>query len=105
MKQNEQAYMSDEMFTELLISVKQAGAILRGEQSPSRVFIYPDVKQIREKVGLTQEEFAEQLNISKRTLENWEQKRRKPTGTAVTLLRLLDNRPDILQNINQLNFG
>lgn len=94
-------YMSDELFNELLTSVKQAGAIRRGEMAASRVFSYPtpDVKAVREQTGLSQGEFASRLMISKRTLENWEQHHRKPTGVAIALLRLVERNPTLLNEL------
>ena len=64
--------MKKEMFEELLESVRQAGAIMRGEMEPSRVFVVetPDVQSIRAKFGISQAEFASLLGISVRTLEN-----------------------------------
>ena len=58
--------MKDEMFKELLQSVREAGAIMRGEAEPSRVFVMerPDVKSIRSKLGFSQVEFASMMGIS-----------------------------------------
>ena len=53
----------------------------------------PDVKSIREQFGLSQSQMAAFLNVSKRTLENWEQRRRDPTGPARTLLRIMEKEP------------
>ena len=49
---------------------------------------------IREKIGLSQNGFAMLIGVSKRTLENWEQGRRHPTGPAMALLRILDADPE-----------
>lgn len=49
-----------------------------------------------EKTGLTQAEFAARLHISARTLQNWEQGRRYPTGPAATLIRILDAHPTLI---------
>jgi putative transcriptional regulator len=49
--------------------------------------------------GLTQERFAALLGISKRTLEQWEQGRREPSGAAKTLIRLAELHPDLLREI------
>ena len=83
--------MDDAMFNELLTSVKEMDQIVKGGQSPSRIFEYPDpeVKAIREQTGLSQTRFASLIGVSKRTLENWEQGRRQPTGPAKALLRIL----------------
>ena len=87
--------MNNEMFNELIESVNEAGQILKGKKKPSRSFEFPElaVKEIREKMGLTQFRFAMLIGVSKRTLENWEQGRRKPTGPANALLRALKADP------------
>jgi putative transcriptional regulator len=87
--------MNDEMFNELLESVNEAGLILKGKKKPTRTFDFPEVevKKIREKMGLTQFSFAMLIGVSKRTVENWEQGRRKPTGPANALLRALNADP------------
>jgi putative transcriptional regulator len=87
--------MNDEMFNELLESVNEAGQILKGKKKPFRIFEFPEieVKIIREKMGLTQFGFAMLIGVSKRTVENWEQGRRKPTGPANALLRALKADP------------
>jgi putative transcriptional regulator len=87
--------MDEKMFAELLESVKEMDAIHKGEKKPSRVFEFPDpeVKTIREKTGLSQTQFARLIGVSKRTLENWEQGRRHPTGPAKALLKILDVDP------------
>ena len=87
--------MKDELFAELVVSVKEGGEILRGEKEPARVFPYDrlDIKRIREKYDLTQEQFAAMLGISVRTLRNWEQGRRIPEGPAMVLLRVAEKHP------------
>ena len=57
-------------------------------------FPEPEAKSIREKIGLSQNQFAILIGVSKRTLENWEQGRRHPTGPAKALLRILDVDPE-----------
>jgi putative transcriptional regulator len=87
--------MRKAMFDELLTSVKEMDEIVKGRKKPSRKFKYPEpeVKAIREKTGLSQTHFALLVGVSKRTLENWEQGRRRPTGPAKALLRILDADP------------
>ena len=81
--------MRAELFAELLESVREGGAILRGQLKPSREFGFdePDVKALREGYGLSQTKFAALLGISPGTLRNWEQGRRKPEGSARVLLQ------------------
>ena len=91
--------MNDELFSELLESVREGGKILRGELPPARTFRMdrPDVKRIRARYGLSQERFAQLLGISVATLRNWEQGRRKPDGPTMALLRIAARHPGILR--------
>ena len=88
--------MKEELFAELVASVKEGGQILRGEKEAARAFQYDrlDIKLIREGYKLTQEQFASMLGISVRTLRNWEQGRRVPEGPAMVLLRVADKHPE-----------
>ena len=52
-----------------------------------------DVKAIREKVNMSQDEFARQYGFSKRSLEQWEQGRRNPDAPAVAYLQAIARRP------------
>jgi putative transcriptional regulator len=91
--------MDNNLFDDLVASIKEAGAIKRKEIKASRVteLELPDIKEVREKTGLTQAEFAARLHISARTLQNWwEQGRRYPTGPAATLIRILDAHPTLI---------
>lgn len=94
-------YMSDELFAELLQSVREGGAILRGEREASRTFVVetPDVKEIRERFELSQTEFAALLGISVKTLQNWEQGRRTPRGAARVLLQVAAKHPDVVWDV------
>jgi len=53
-----------------------------------------DVKAIRHRTGFSQREFAELLGVSMSLVESWEQNRRKPSGSALKLLNVLDRKPD-----------
>ncbi len=96
-------FMSDELFEGLLESVREGGAILRGEKDASRTFVIetPDVKQIRERYKLSQTEFAALLGISVKTLQNWEQGRRTPHGAARVLLQVADKHPEAVWDVVQ----
>jgi len=87
--------MRDELFDELVKSVKEGGAILRGERAASAEasFESPDVAAIRQEYALSQAKFAALLGISVRTLQNWEQGRREPQGPARVLLRVAARHP------------
>lgn len=93
--------MKDDIFKELLASVKEGGAILRGEKQPSRVFTVgvPDVRFIRNRYHLSQKMFAKLLGISVKTLQNWEQHRRVPHGPALRLLQVAAIHPEALIDV------
>jgi putative transcriptional regulator len=103
--------MKEELFTELVASIREGSAILRGDQPASRVFtIQPTgIKGIREGFNLTQEQFAALLGISVRTLRNWEQGRRVPEGPARVLLQVAAKHPeavlDVVHSTNNRSSG
>ena len=100
--------MKDQMFDELIKSVQEAGAIHRGERKPARVVHVdaPDVKKIRESLHLSQRDFSTLMGISLRTLQNWEQKRREPTGAARVLLEVTAALPqEVLDVVKELGPG
>jgi putative transcriptional regulator len=88
--------MKKELFEELVESVREGGAILRGEVEPSRTFRFEDidVRGLRERHGLSQSKFAALMGISVGTLRNWEQGRRRPEGSARILLRVVEKHPE-----------
>ncbi len=88
--------MDDSMFDALCESVKEAGAIRRGEKKASREtrFSALDVKSIRESTGLTQEAFAQMIGVPLSTLRSWEQGKRAPTGPARALLTMFKTDPE-----------
>jgi len=93
--------MNEKLFNELIDSVKEGGAILRGEKEATRKFRVEalDIKQIREGYKLTQEQFAAMLGISTSTLQNWEQGRRVPEGPAMVLLCVAKKHPEAILDV------
>lgn len=93
--------MNNQLFEELLESIKEAGQVRRGEKPASRTFEYNplDIKVIREKMGFSQSHLATLMGISLRTYQNWEQGYRRPTGPALALLTLLDKDPAYILKI------
>jgi putative transcriptional regulator len=95
--------MEPALFDDLVQSLKEAKAIARGEMPASRRFKItpPDVKAVREQIGLSQSEFARLMQVSVKTLQNWEQHRRNPTGPAVALLNIVKAAPEVaLKTLN-----
>ena len=58
------------------------------------------VTEARAKVGLTQAEFAKLLGVSLRTLQEWEQGRRQPSGAAKSLIAIALKRPEVLRELS-----
>ncbi len=115
--------MNKERFEELSKALRQAKAVRRGEATPSRVWNVTQGKDgklhrrqldpqeyqraqrtewentvaaTRTKLRLSQNKFAQLLGISVKTLHNWEQGRRKPTGAARVLLRVASRHPEVV---------
>jgi putative transcriptional regulator len=82
-------------FEKLVASIKEAGRIKAGLQEPSRIYEIepPEIKTVRDKLKVSQREFALMIGVSVRTLQNWEQGRRKPEGPAKALLRVASRNP------------
>ncbi len=89
--------MEKSLFDDLVQSLKEAKAIAHGDVPASRRFTIttPDAKAVREQIGLSQSEFAQLMRVSVKTLQNWEQDRRKPTGPAAALLKIMQTAPDV----------
>ncbi len=96
--------MKNELFDELVESITEAGKIKKGEVNPSRTFKYApvDIKGIRNKLDVSQAQFALMIGVSKATLQNWEQGRREPDGPAKALLRVVEKQPQaVLQALQE----
>ncbi len=87
--------MDKTLFDELVQSLKEGGRIVRGEMPASRRTSVAtlNVRHVRESTGLTQTEFAQLIQVSVKTLQNWEQERRTPTGPAAALLKIVAHEP------------
>ena len=88
--------MEKKLFNELVQSLKEARAIAKGQANASRHFVVDvsDVKAIRDNIGLSQNDFAKLMGVSVRTLQNWEQHRRSPSGPAAALLKIVSASPE-----------
>ena len=85
---------SEELGLKLLQSVREmkAGKFARVTQVAIN-----EVVEARQSTGMSQAEFASALHISKRTLQEWEQGRRTPSGAAQALVRIAKRHPDVLR--------
>ena len=82
-------------YSKLVESIKEAGEIKAGGKKPSRIYKIdpPEIKSVREKLNVSQSEFALMIGVSKSTLQNWEQGRRHPEGPAQALLKIASKKP------------
>jgi len=81
--------------------LEEAVAYAEGTADPSRYRVHIpdeiDVKAIRAKLGMTQEEFAGRFGFSIKTLRHWEQKQRVPEGPTRAYLLVIDRDPKAVQ--------
>jgi putative transcriptional regulator len=90
--------MKQTLFQSLLDSIEEAGQHRqRGKlKKGSRATVRSKLREVRESAGLSQAQLAKLLNVSVRTLQNWEQARRRPSGPALALLKILELQPEIV---------
>ena len=96
---------------QLIESAREAVQIERGEREAARItrytaaeaevepppqYLSERIKEIREKMGLSQPVFAAALNVSTETVRAWEQGKREPDGATLRLLEVAEEHPDIL---------
>ena len=85
-----------DVWQEVLDGVREIKA---GGGKRTKVQPKSQVVRVRLKSGLSQAQFAAVLGVSKRTLEQWEQGRREPTGAAKTLLKIAERHPEVLLEV------
>ncbi len=87
----------------LIESMQNVLDIMDGKVDPStyKVHIHDDsdVCAIRLKLGLSQAKFAQCYGFSLDTVRKWEQRTRKPSGAALTLLRVIARHPEIVAEV------
>ena len=84
------------VWQEVLDGVREIKA---GGGRRTKVKAQSQVVRVRLNSGLSQAQFAAALGVSKRTLEQWEQGRRKPSGAAKTLLLIAERHPEVLLEV------
>ena len=88
-------------FESIKKGLQEASEYAHGKKNGVRVhsFSKPDIRAIRNKIGMSQNEFATLLCISPNTLRHWEKGERELRGTALVLLNIIDKAPEIILQI------
>jgi putative transcriptional regulator len=81
---------------ELLAAAREVKA---GKSAREHHIEVPEILEARMRTGLSQQKFADVLGVSTRTLQGWEQGRRKPSGAARSLLTIAKRRPEVLREL------
>lgn len=84
----------EELGNKLLKSVQEMKA---GKAARITQIAPNEVSAARLKTGLSQTQFAQALQISPRTLQEWEQGRREPSGAAKALIQIAFRHPDVIK--------
>ena len=74
-------------------------ALKAGEGRRIRLDLPDNISDIRKSMQLTQVTFAALMGVSVRTLQEWEQGRRHPSGPAYSLLRIAKHHPEAFKGI------
>ena len=87
--------MRKRAFDKVAEGLREALSIARGEANPSRLYIPPeiDVRRIRNKVRLSQDDFAAAFGFTLNQITAWEQGRSRPLGGVRAYLMLIDRNP------------
>jgi len=94
------ATKTTELGQSMLQGMREALAFARGEENHGCIVHVPeeiDVKAIRRQTQMSQSEFSRSYGFSKRSLEQWEQGRRVPTGAARVFLTVIARDPEAVQ--------
>lgn len=81
---------------EILAAVKE---IKSGGGKRTPLYTPDDIRRARERLAFSQTGFANALHVSPRTLQAWEQGRRRPSGAALALLSIAVARPDVIHQV------
>jgi len=88
------AHLLKQIAEELLAAIRD---VKSGRQGATYAIEPNEIVTTRVKCGLSQTQFAKALHISSRTLQQWEQGRRHPSGAAETLLKIVAKHPEVLR--------
>lgn len=92
--------------SEIILGLQNAIAYAKGQNRNVRAHLVRapgpvNVRKVRQKLGMSQGEFAAQFGINPATLRNWEQGRRQPEGPARMLLNIIEREPEAVHRALQ----
>jgi putative transcriptional regulator len=89
--------MATTAFNDIMAGLEDALAYAKGDSGRGRETVVEipvvDVRAARQRLGLTQPDFAKAFGVSVATIRNWEQRRRQPKGAARVLLTVIERNP------------
>ena len=93
--------MGRKAFDKIAEGLKEALAIAKGEARPAKLYVPPeiDVKSIRQKLELSQDDFAALFGFSINQIRDWEQGRARPIGGVRAYLMLIDQNPQAVRDL------
>lgn len=91
--------MSKKAFDKIAGALDEALSVARGQSKPAKLYVPPeiDVKAIRQKLHLTQDDFANEFGFTIAQIRQWEQGRSRPLGAHRAYLMLIDSDPDAVR--------
>jgi putative transcriptional regulator len=95
--------MSKQAFDKIMEGLNEALAVARGEAKPAKLHVPPeiDVRAIRAKLNLSQEDFASVFGFTINQIKDWEQGRARPIGDVRAYLMIIDRDPKAVLRILQ----
>jgi len=101
--------MGEQAFNDIMAGLEDALAYAKGDRSRGQETAIDiptvDVRAARQRLGLSQPDFASAFGVSVATIRNWEQRRRQPKGAARVLLTVIERNPaaimDALRDLRQ----
>lgn len=97
--------MSKKAFNKIAEGLAEAIAVARGDAKPARLFIPPeiDIRAIRQKVGMSQDDFASAFGFSVSQIRDWEQNRSRPLAALRAYLMIIERDPvDVLTTLREM---
>jgi putative transcriptional regulator len=93
--------MSRKAFDKIAEGLSEALAIAKGDARPAKLYVPPEinVKAIRQRLELSQDDFAAHFGFSINQIRDWEQGRSRPLGGVRAYLMLIDRNPDAVREL------